>query len=328
MRRWSRRDLLRRLGVGGAAVLGAGLVGSARAEDQAERYRRAVGISPLHRAGLYGGAADPPAWMGPEALDAVTAPPVVSSRGRQIIEMTVMERTLEVAEGVFFDAWTYDGTVPGPTLRATEGDVLEIRFRNRTDRPHNLHFHGRHAPTQDGWEPVPPGGEATYEIVAGPAGLHPYHCHVMPLQVHVARGLYGLLIVDPPTPRPAAQEVVLMLSGFEVDGEPNAVVAWNGVAGFYERFPIKVQAGEPVRVYLANVLEYEPVGSFHLHAETFRVFPTGIGAAPAFETDVVTLGQMDRAVLEFTLPEPGRYMFHPHQHWLAERGAVGWFAAV
>ncbi len=327
MGRWSRRDLLRRFGVGGAALLGAGLVGAAADGEQSGRYRRAVGISPLHRAGgVYGGAADPPSWMGPNDLDGITIPPPPSRRDRRVIEMTVTERSIEVGEDVFFDAWTYGGTVPGPLLRATEGEVLEIRFRNQTDRPHNLHFHGRHHPAQDGWEPIPPGGETTYEIVAGPAGLHPYHCHVTPLHLHVAKGLYGLLIVDPAIPRPYAQEVVLILGGFQVGDEPNAVVTWNGVAGYYHRFPVKVEAGVPVRVYLANMLEYEPVGSFHLHAEVFRVLPAGGEPGPV--TDVVTLGQMERAILEFTLPEPGRYMFHPHQHWLAERGAMGWFAAV
>ena len=242
--------------------------------------------------------------------------------------MAVTETTVEVGAGVTFDAWVYEGTVPGPILRAVEGDVLQVRFRNLTDRPHNLHFHGRHSPSQDGWEPVPPGGEVVYEIVAGPAGLHPYHCHTMPLAAHIARGLYGMLIVDPPSGRPPAHEVALLLSGFEIGGSVNAVVAWNGVAGYYGRFPIKVEAGAPIRLYVVNMVEYEPVASFHLHAQTFSVYPAGIGSEPTYMTDVVTLGQTERAILEFSLPEVGRYMFHPHQHWLAERGAMGWFAAV
>jgi FtsP/CotA-like multicopper oxidase with cupredoxin domain len=214
-------------------------------------------------------------------------------------------------------------------LRANEGELLRIRLRNLTGRPHNLHLHGRHSPLHDGWEPVPPGGETVYEIEAGPAGLHPYHCHVPPLAEHIARGLHGVLIVDPAGGRPPAQEVLLVLAGFTPPGAAgNTVVAWNGVAGFYERFPIKLATGEPVRLYLANMLEFEPVASFHLHAQTFDVYPAGSPGQPSAHTDVVTMGQGERAVLEFTLPEPGRYMFHPHQHHLAERGAMGWLAAV
>ena len=76
------------------------------------------------------------------------------------------------------------------------------------------------------------------------------------------------------------------------------------------------------------MLEYEPVGSFHLHAETFEVYPAGMGDRPTFRDDTIALAQGQRAIIEFTLPRYGRYMFHPHQHWLAERGAMGWFAAV
>jgi FtsP/CotA-like multicopper oxidase with cupredoxin domain len=106
------------------------------------------------------------------------------------------------------------------------------------------------------------------------------------------------------------------------------VVAWNGVAGFYHDHPIKVARGEPVRAYIVNMLEYEPLASFHLHAETFDVYPAGMGESPVFRDDTISLAQAQRAIVEFTLPTYGRYMFHPHQHWLADRGAMGWFAAI
>jgi FtsP/CotA-like multicopper oxidase with cupredoxin domain len=171
--------------------------------------------------------------------------------------------------------------------------------------------------------------ETVYEIEAGPIGVHPYHCHVRPLSEHVARGLYGMLIVDPPGGRPPAQEVTLILSGFsnETLGR-NGVVAWNGVAGFYHTHPIKVSRDTPVRAYVANMLEYESLASFHLHAQTFDVYPAGTGAQPLYHDDTVALTMGQRVMLEFSLPHYGRYMFHPHQHWLAERGATGWFAAI
>jgi FtsP/CotA-like multicopper oxidase with cupredoxin domain len=243
--------------------------------------------------------------------------------------MTVVERRHQVARGFDVDAWTYNGTAPGPIIRATEGDVLRIRFTNATGHDHNLHFHGRHSPLHDGWEPVPPGGEVVYEIEAGPAGVHPYHCHTMPIDRHIAKGLYGVLIVDPPGGRPDAHEVVLALSGWDPnDDGRNEVYSWNGVAGFYDKYPVKIPTGEPIRAYVANMVEFDPVASFHLHAQVFDVYPSGIGDDPAYRADIVALGQMERAILEFTLPELGRYMFHPHQHSIAARGAMGWFAAV
>ncbi len=333
----TRRETIRRFGLGGAGILGAGLVGNAAGSRAAgsESSDPYVGdhlSSELivgSDAGPYGGDYSPPPTLESSHLEHATFPPRPRRAPVREIEMTVTEQHIDVANGTGVHAWTYNGSVPGPTLRATEGELLRIRFRNATGHDHNLHFHGRHSPLHDGWEPVPPGGETVYEIEAGPAGLHPYHCHTMPIDMHIAKGLYGILIVDPVTPRPEANEIVLTLGGWDPDSSGRiAITSWNGIAGFYEKFPIKLPAGEPVRLYLTNMLEYEPIASFHLHAQVFDVYPTGAGEVPATTTDVVTLGQTERAILEFTLPEIGRYMFHPHQHRIAMRGAMGWFSAI
>ncbi len=334
----SRRDLLKKAGLGGAVVLGGSVigrsVGRAGATEEPGVYREeghmVVGDDVLED--IYGHGVGPPPGTNASHLDRPTFPPPPDGKPPgtvRDIEIAVEERLLTVASGVDVEAWTYNGTVPAPTIRATEGDLLRIHFENRTGHAHNIHFHGSHRPEQDGWEPVPSGGSTIYEIEAGPAGVHPYHCHTAPLAEHIARGLYGMLIVDPPGGRPPAHEVSLMLSGFsnEAVGR-NGVVAWNGMAGFYHHHPIKVPVGEMVRAYIVNMLEYEPLGSFHLHAETFDVYPAGMGTDPTFRDDTIALTQGQRAMIEFTLPRYGRYMFHPHQHWLADRGAMGWFAAV
>ena len=336
----SRRDLLKKAGLGGAALLGGSLLGAAAREDETsvssptvyETDRSHTTGGPGVLESLYGHTFAPPLGIESTALDAHTFPPAPDAgRGSSAreIEVAVEERLIEVGNEVFVEAWTYNGSVPAPIIRVTEGDTLRIRFRNTTGHAHSLHFHGAHRPEMDGWEPIPPGGETIYEIEAGPAGLHPYHCHTTPLAEHIARGLYGMMIVDPPGGRPPAQEVALLLSGFsnEEIGR-NGIVAWNGVAGFYSQHPIKVVRDELVRAYVVNMLEYEPLASFHLHAQTFDVYPAGMGVTPVFRDDTIALAQAQRAVLEFRLPDYGRYMFHPHQHWLADRGAMGWFAAI
>lgn len=336
----SRRDLLKKAGLGGAALIGGSLIGSAAADRAGAATEGPVTYSdhPNHMTvgseivdSVYGHGFVP-VNLDSGALDAHTFPPPRDGREAGTVRdvgITVEERLLEVGKGIFIEAWTYNGTVPAPIIRATEGDLLRIRFVNNTGHAHSLHFHGAHRPEMDGWEPIPAGGETVYEIVAGPAGLHPYHCHTAPLAEHVARGLYGMMIVDPPAGRPPAQEVALLLSGFSNDDiGRNGIVAWNGVAGFYHQFPIKVARKEPVRAYVVNMLEYESLASFHLHAQTFEVYPGGMGDTPAFREDTIALTQGQRAIVEFTLPDYGRYMFHPHQHWLADRGAMGWFAAI
>jgi FtsP/CotA-like multicopper oxidase with cupredoxin domain len=331
--------LLKKVGLGGAVFLGGSVLGhtiqhQAQAADPEEYDPASVHEMPGDDdpSGLYGHLHAPPTSLGPDDLDHVTFPPPRDGHPAGVVrelELAVEERLIEVGDGVLFEAWTYNGTVPAPIIRATEGDILRISFENRTGHPHNLHFHGAHRPEQDGWELVPPGGQITYEIEAGPAGLHPYHCHTTPLAEHIGRGLYGMLIVDPVDERVPANEIALLLSGFSTtDLGVNGVVAWNGVAGFYNSYPIKIPVGEPVRAYVVNMVEHEPVASFHLHAETFDVYPAGMGTAPTFRDDTIVLGQAQRAMIEFTLPSLGRYMFHPHQHWLAERGAMGWIAAV
>ncbi len=306
----SRRDLLKKAGLGGAALLGGSLLGAsvsdeAHASTEGDVYREVHGgqmtVGEDVLSTIYGHGAGPPRGIDPAALDSVTFPPPPDDRPAGTVrelEVRVEERLIEVAHEVHVEAWTYNGTVPASIIRATEGDLLRIRFENRTGHAHSLHFHGAHRPEMDGWEPIPPGGETVYEIEAGPAGVHPYHCHTAPLAEHIARGLYGMMIVDPPGGRPDAREVALLLSGFsnEEIGR-NGVVAWNGVAGFYHDHPIKITRGENVRAYIVNMLEYESLASFHLHARTFDVFPAGMGESPTFRDDTIALaqGQDDRA---------------------------------
>lgn len=321
----SRRDLLT---FGTGAVVG----GTAWAWWRRSPPVLPSGRSPDPTAQRYGHGAMPPPSMGPLSLDQVTLPPPPYHNPAPVVRrvaMEVVDQRLPVSVEHSVDAWTFNGSMPGPILRATEGDTMEIRLANRTARPHNLHFHGRHEVAADGWEPVAPGGEMTYRLTAGPFGLHPYHCDFTPTEDHIQNGLYGLMIVDPPRPRPKAREFALVLGGFDVDGDGEAeMFGWNGVAGFFGKYPLKVTAGELVRVYLANMVTSEPSASFHLHAETFAVYRSGTSLTPSETTDVVTLGPAERVMVEFRLPARGRYMFHPHQKRMAEQGAMGWFSAV
>jgi manganese oxidase len=245
-------------------------------------------------------------------------------------ELVALEKDIEIAPGVFFPAWTYNGQVPGPTLRCREGDLLRVRFTNASSHPHTVHFHGFHPPSMDGIEPmVQPGETFTYEFKARPFGVHPYHCHVMSLKKHIHKGLYGTLIIDPPQGRGAAREMVMVMNAFDTtfDNE-NEVYAVNTVAFHFMRHPIQVQVGEAIRIYLNNMTEFDLINSFHLHAGMFRLYRTGTRLDHFELTDTVILGQGERAVLEFSLDEPGKYMFHAHQSEFAELGWTGFFEAM
>jgi FtsP/CotA-like multicopper oxidase with cupredoxin domain len=273
--------------------------------------------------------AEVPAPGGPNDLDALLYPPraLPHSPGRvREYALSAVDREIEVAQGVTFPAWTYNGTVPGPVIRATEDDLLRVNFANAGSHPHTIHFHGIHPGHMDGvFEIVDPGGSFTYEFPARPYGMHLYHCHSTPLKKHIAKGLYGALIIDPPEPRPPAQELVMVMNGYDTDGDgENNFYTVNGRAFYYAKYPIQVKKGELVRIYLANLTEFDLINSLHLHGEFFRYYPTG--STDHFEyTDTVMLCQGERGIIELEFHNPGLFMFHAHQSEFAELGWMGFF---
>jgi FtsP/CotA-like multicopper oxidase with cupredoxin domain len=247
-------------------------------------------------------------------------------------ELFAADKEIEVAPGVHFPAWTYNGRVPGPTLRAREGELLRIRFTNGSQHPHTIHFHGLHPAVMDGVPGagaglIEPGQSTVYEFGAEPFGLHLYHCHVGPLAEHIARGLYGTFIIDPKDGRADADELVMVQHGYNTtfDGEGNQLYAVNGIPFAYIDDPVRVRRDELVRIYLVNALEYDPINSFHIHGNFFDYFPTGTRLEPAEFTDTVVQGQGQRGICELRFPNEGRFMFHAHKTEFAELGWMGFF---
>jgi FtsP/CotA-like multicopper oxidase with cupredoxin domain len=274
-------------------------------------------------------------------------------RTLRTFEVTAEDKEIEIASGLIFPAWTFDGRVPGPTLRATEGDRIRIVFRNHSSHPHTMHFHGIHSARMDG---VPgagealPGGEFVYEFDALPFGCHLYHCHWFPLKRHIHKGMYAAFIIDPDPdrhPEHAAvarsrllgtpenrewQEFVMVMNGFDTDfDDENDVYAVNTVAHHYSKHPIRIERHRPVRLYLVNTLEFDLINSFHLHANFFDYYDHGTTLTPTLKTvDTIMQCQAQRGILEFTFKdhETGLYMFHAHQSEFAELGWMGMFDVV
>ncbi|MEJ7838301.1 MAG: multicopper oxidase domain-containing protein [Thermomicrobiales bacterium] len=274
----------------------------------------------------------------------------VQADGTVLREWNILaiDREIEIAPGVFFPAWTYNGQVPGPTLRCNEGDLLRIHFTNGGSHPHTLHFHGIHSAYHDGVTGIGRGDilvgeEFTYEFTAKPYGLHLYHCHSTPLKRHIHKGLYGTFIINPDPVRhgDAArhrhpdyvesaiwQEYVMMMNAFDTtfDSE-NEVYAINSVAFHFMKHPIVIDKTRPVRIYLVNVTEFDPINSFHLHANFFNYFDTGTTLEPTLRNvDIIAQVQGQRGILEidFSDHENGLYMFHAHVSEFAE---LGWMSA-
>ena len=276
--------------------------------------------------------AEVPAPGGPHDLDELLYPPpaLPHEPGRvREYEFVAVDVEIEIAPGVFFPAWTYNGTVPGPIIRATEDDLLRVKFTNGGSHPHTIHFHGIHPANMDGvFEIVDVGESFTYEFPARPWGNHLYHCHSTPLKKHIHKGLHGAFIIDPPEPRPPAQELVMIMNGFDTDADGgNNFYTVNGKSFYYGKYPIKVSRSQTVRIYLANLTEFDLINSFHLHGDMFRLYRTGTTNDFEF-TDTVLMGQGERAILEIDFQNTGVFMFHSHQSEFAELGWMGFFNVV
>jgi len=283
------------------------------------------------------------------------------------INQTVREFTLIIEENqsipiasnglTFLDAWTFNGTIPGPTMRVTEGDLVKINVINppQNNHTHSLHLHSVHPSIMDGvggpGGNIKPGENFTYIFTAQPYGVYPYHCHVSPIDQHINKGLYGAFIIDPKIPRQNMTEMVMLMNGYDLDYEKegigpsriptpeevledympqefehgNEVYTVNGKAFDYEENPIPIKTNSDYRIYLINMLEFDQVNSFHLHGNMYKYYPSGTSKEPSFENDIVTLGQGDRGILEFNYPYPGKYMFHSHINEFSDLGWMGLF---
>ena len=177
---------------------------------------------------------------------------------------------------------------------------------------------------------IAPGEETVYEFDAEPFGCHIYHCHSLPLKRHVHKGLYGAFIVDPAEGRMPAREFVMVMNAFDTnfDGD-NEVYAVNTVGFEYMRRHIPAKVGERIRIYLINITEFDPINSFHLHAEFFDYYDHGTTLEPTSRTiDTVMQAQAQRGILEFSYRWPGPYMFHAHVTEFTELGWMGHFNVV
>lgn len=256
--------------------------------------------------------------------------------------LTVRDAVREVAPGVRQRLWTFDGTAPGPMLRGRVGDVFEIELVNSGTIGHSVDFHaGALAPDRP-MRTIPPGESLTYRFTATRSGVWMYHCSTMPMSLHIANGMFGAVVIDPPDLPEADREYLLVQSelylgpqGGTADPDkltaqrPDAVV-FNGYAHQYARDRLTARTGERVRVW---VLDAGPNRSsaFHMVGGQFdtvyqegahRLRPDDPGDGGA---QILSLAPGSGGFVELTFPEAGTYPFVSHIMSDAERGARGAF---
>jgi manganese oxidase len=323
---WTRRKVIAGSVLGLGSLLGAG-VWSMKARSVAQR-NASVRVPPLPAIAT---SPSSPHLNPLTFLRQFNHGTLKHEQGRTIREFTLTAEStpIQLNSSTTFISWNLNGQVPAPTLRAKANEWIRIIFHNADGHSHSLHFHGIHPADMDGIQPVRHDQTTLYEFKAEPFGVHPYHCHIAPVTRHISKGLYGLLIIDPPQERPKADEMVLVMGGYDLNNdEQNELYAFNGIPNIYRNYPIPIFQHQLVRLYLLNMIEYDPAITFHIHANMFEVYRTGMGTAPTETSDVITMGTAERHILEFAYPFPGQYMFHPHQDAIAEHGCMGLFDVI
>jgi nitrite reductase (NO-forming) len=284
---------------------------------------------------------------GPDAAPA-PVPAALPPRERKRLHRIRLEMehvSVTIAPGKQYAAWTFGGQVPGPVLRVGQGDTVDFTLINSAPIPHSLDFHAAEIAPDKYYRNLTPGDSIHYRFVARVPGAFMYHCGTAPVALHIANGMYGALIVDPATPRPAAKEFVLVQSEFYLSPTPDAKgvysvdwnrmlglapdhVVFNGRASQYAEHPLEVEPNELVRMYVVNAGPNR-ISSFHVVGGIFsQVFQDASSTTPLKGVQTVNVPVGGGAIFETRLREPGDYPFVTHAFADATKGGVGVLRAV
>ncbi|WP_022900377.1 multicopper oxidase domain-containing protein [Humibacter albus] len=259
---------------------------------------------------------------------------------------TVRDVVTSVAPGVKQTLWTYNGTAPGPILRGKVGDVFHVTLVNKGTMGHSIDFHAGSLAPNKPMRTIQPGQSLTYTFTATRSGIWLYHCSTMPMSAHIANGMFGAVIIDPPGLDSVSKEFVFVQSEYYLGPQKGIVdttklaaenpdlVVFNGYANQYRYRPITVKAGEKVRIWVMDAGPNK-ASSFHVVGAQFDTVykegdyllrnggSTGTGGSQALDLEPAQGG-----FVELTFPEPGDYSFVTHIMSDAEKGAAGTFHVV
>jgi FtsP/CotA-like multicopper oxidase with cupredoxin domain len=269
-------------------------------------------------------------------------------------QLVAKEAPWEVAPSISVPAITYNGQVPGPLIRVTEGDTLRVTIKNELKEDTAIHWHGLHVPnSMDGvppltQAPIKPGESFTYEFTASHAGTFMYHSHQNAVE-QIDRGLYGSIIIDPAIPPPARfdKEFTMMISawntaampagqhampeGASMAGQESGMGAMNMNYNYFtingKAFPSNdtwtVKEGDLVRVHMINISNL--AHPMHLHGGDFTVIAKdGEPIRPELQETINTLSidAGETYDVTFRAANPGTWVFHCHELHHTENDGV------
>ncbi|MGH7737234.1 MAG: multicopper oxidase domain-containing protein [Candidatus Tyrphobacter sp.] len=281
-----------------------------------------------------------PAPADPALVPAVPAGDTVD------VNLILVDKTVAIAPGVSYRAWTFDGTVPGPVVHARVGQTIVVTLTNHSSIGHSIDFHSALAPPDIAYQTIAPGTTIRFSWVARYPGVFLYHCGTPPVLMHISNGMYGAVVVDPQNgwPDGPMRSYVLLQSEFYTQPVPGHsglyegnmekaresmpdYVMFNGRTMRYEDDPLPIDVGRPVRVFVVDAGPSH-FSAFHVVGAIFDIaYVDGNPANVLHGIQTMTIGPGDGAMVEFTVHQPSRYPFVTHSFGDADLGAMGAFIA-
>ncbi len=283
------------------------------------------------------GATAVPLVKAPHQLYDASTKPATLEKVKEIT-LKVEQKISEIAPGVPFETWTFNGTVPGPILRVRQGDQINFTLINNGTMEHSIDFHAAQTAWNIDYQNVKAGGEEHFTFTASYPGIFMYHCGTPPAIAHIASGMYGAIIVEPAEGLPPAREYVLVQSEFytklgttgtykydgtKTNAEQPDYTVFNGYANQYRDNPLIANPGERIRIWILNAGPNE-FSAFHVVGAIFdKAYADGNPKNVETGRQTVTVPPGGGYMVELTIPDAGLYPIVTHSFADASRGALG-----
>ena len=298
-----------------------------------------------------GGAVATPSFAGiaPANADALAAShvayaadlPALQAGPVARVSMSIQHRTIQIAPGIRYQAWTFGPTVPGPVVHVRQGQTVEVSLTNDSPMPHSVDFHAARIAPNVAFADVAPGKTFTFRFTANDPGVYMYHCGTKPVLAHIANGMYGAIVVEPKAgalPK-ADREYVLVSSEWYLkaagDKQPAGLdmvkanqmtpdwVTWNGYAGQYVKHPLQAMPGETVRFWVVAAgpsldTDFHVVGTLLNRAWVDQDLTQYLR-----NVQTVSVPAGGGGVFDVKIDKPGLYPFVSHSFASVNMGQVG-----
>jgi nitrite reductase (NO-forming) len=272
--------------------------------------------------------------------------PALPSGHTLYVKLALVDKTIQIAPGIRYHAWTFNGGVPGPVIHASLGDTIDVTLTNTAVLGHSIDFHAALVPPNIAYQTVKHGQTLHFAWIAKFPGVFLYHCGTPPVLAHISNGMYGAIVVDPAEGwGPPAQEFVFVQSEFYPSLYPGTadeyygdmqkmksglpqVVTFNGIAFRYKQDPLSIKVGQLVRVFVVDAGPSH-FSAFHVIGTILRTaFVDGNPQNKLVGLQTMAVPPGGGAVVEFQVEQAGTYPFVTHSFGDADDGAIGTFIAT